>query len=147
VSSVSAPVLKSPEEGCVPDQPPPAVQVLVFAESQVSVLVPLTATSAGEALNVTLGPLELAFTMTSANPPPPAPEQLSLKRVSRVIFAMVSEPERDLTPDQPPDDWHSVALNARQVRVTEPPGSTTVADTERLTLAGAVDAEFLTTVL
>jgi hypothetical protein len=75
LAAVWAPVEALPEVACGPDQAPLAVQLVVFAEDQVSVLEPPVVTVVGLALMATVG---AAITVAVADcvAVPPAPVQV-----------------------------------------------------------------------
>ena len=75
-------------------------------------------------------------TVTCRTLPPPSPEQLSVKPVSRVSGPTVSEPLSDLLPLQPSDAVQLLALEADQERVTESPLAIRVLEALKVTDAG-----------
>ena len=77
MAALSAPVLALPLVGSLPDQPPEAVQRLVFVEDQLSIDEPPVLTVAGLALRLTVGGAA-TLTVTDWLALPPGPLQVSV---------------------------------------------------------------------
>jgi hypothetical protein len=63
VVAVSAPVLTLPLVASLPDQPPEAVQLVAFADDQLSIAEPPVLTVVGLAVRLTVGATAAAFTV------------------------------------------------------------------------------------
>ena len=77
VAALSAPVFAVPLACLFPDQPPEAVQLVAFAEDQLSVAEPPVLTVVGLALRLTVGGAA-TLTVTEWLALPPAPLQVSV---------------------------------------------------------------------
>ena len=102
-----------PLVGLAPDQLPEAVQLVAFAEFQLSIDAAPVATVPGLAVSETdggAGGMPTA-TVTVWLASPPAPEQVSVKSLVAFSAPVASEPFTALLPDQPP-----AATAARCVR-------------------------------
>jgi hypothetical protein len=122
---VRAPVETLPEVACVPDQAPLAVQLVVFVEDQVSVLVLPVTTVVGFALIETVGGA-MTVTVADCSAVPPGPAQLSVYVPLAVSAPVETVPEVAFVPDHAPLAVQLVVLADDQVRVLVPPVTTVV---------------------
>jgi len=144
LAAVSAPVLAEPAVARLPVHAPEAVQLVAFAEDQVSELLPPLATLVGLAAIFTVGAGVddvLTVTIAEAVALPPAPLQLRVN----VLLAAVSGPVDALPcvaflPDQAPSALHLEAPVVDQLRVAELPFTTLCGLAVKLMVSCELDA-------
>jgi hypothetical protein len=138
---LNAALVSLPETALVPVQPSEAVQAVAFVDDHVSVVVPLTLTVAGLALNVTTGAggggALLMLTVTERLVVPPAPVQPSVNVLAALNAAVCSVPEAALFPAQAPEAVQPVALVDDHVNCERPPLATEVGLAENVTVGAA----------